>query len=163
MAIIKANFLIIHSKIMRFEKSAGAIVFYRHPEGKIEYLLLLHGGDYWNFPKGHIDKNESEIETARREIEEETGLKEIEIIPDFKDREIYFFRAPEKDYVVERRNKLTLKTAVFFLAESKTKDVKISFEHKAYEWLEFEKAVQRLTKYKKIKKMIEKADKFLKG
>ena len=146
---------------MQIEKSAGAVVFYRNPDGKIDYLLLNHGEDYWNFPKGHIDNKESEIETAKREIEEETGLKEIDIIPFFRIRRIYFFRAPKDDYVAARSNKLTFKTVIFFLAEAKSKEVKVSYEHRGYEWLEFNDALKRLKKYKNIQNILKKADKFL--
>jgi 8-oxo-dGTP pyrophosphatase MutT (NUDIX family) len=36
---------------MPFEKSAGAIIFYRGKNGIIKYLLLKHRAGHWNFPK----------------------------------------------------------------------------------------------------------------
>ena len=44
------------------------------------YLLARHNGGHWSFPKGHVEKNETEKETALREIREETGLNVIKII-----------------------------------------------------------------------------------
>lgn len=60
---------------MKQEKSCGAVVYRRH-EGKTEILLIRHvNGGHWAFPKGHVEKGETEEETALREIREETGLK----------------------------------------------------------------------------------------
>jgi 8-oxo-dGTP pyrophosphatase MutT (NUDIX family) len=75
--------------IMPVEKSAGAVIF-RKEGGKIYYLLLYYQSGarrphpYWDFPKGHIEKGEKPEDTARREVKEETGLKNIDIIEDFR-------------------------------------------------------------------------------
>ena len=59
---------------MLHEKSCGAIV-YRRFHGNIEILLIKHiNSGHWSFPKGHVEGDETELETARREIKEETGL-----------------------------------------------------------------------------------------
>ena len=55
------------------EKSCGGIVW-RERDGKREYLIIRHNGGHWSFPKGHVENNETEEETATREIREETGL-----------------------------------------------------------------------------------------
>ena len=66
------------------EKTIGIVVFKK--EGKsIKYLLLHHGGEYWNFPKGRQEGLEEELDSAKRELEEETGIKDIKIIDGFKD------------------------------------------------------------------------------
>ena len=60
--------------IMNYEKSCGAIVYRKH-HGNTEILLVRHiKSGYWSFPKGHVEEGETEEETARREIKEETGL-----------------------------------------------------------------------------------------
>lgn len=56
---------------MPSEKSAGAVIFYRQPDGQIEYLLLKHNERYWNFPKGRIEAGEDSLAAARREVEED--------------------------------------------------------------------------------------------
>ena len=59
---------------MRREKSCGALV-YRTKNGEIELRLLKHRfGGHWSVPKGHVEEGESEVETALREVWEETGL-----------------------------------------------------------------------------------------
>jgi len=143
---------------MPVERSAGAVIFKRKNE-KIFYLLLHYPGashrskkDYWDFPKGHIEKGEKEIETVKREVFEETGLKNIKILDGFKETIKYFFKW---------EGKTILKFVTFYLAETKEKEVKISFEHTGYEWLPFEKAVERLS-FKNAKEILKKAHQFLK-
>ena len=59
---------------MKHEKSCGAVV-YRQQEAKLQVLLIRHrNGGHWAFPKGHVEAGETELDTARREILEETGL-----------------------------------------------------------------------------------------
>lgn len=147
---------------MPIEKSAGAIVFYQWPDSKIEYLLLRHSDKYWNFPKGHIEAGETEEKAARREVKEETGL-DVEIMPGFKVWEKYFFRSSKEKGKVEDEGKIIFKLVIFYLAQAKNKNVKISFEHQGYEWLNLEKALARVKKYKTSGKILRKADGFLKS
>ncbi|MBL7150916.1 NUDIX domain-containing protein [Candidatus Microgenomates bacterium] len=141
---------------MPLEKSAGAVIF-RKEEGKIYYLLLHYptgsrtSKDYWDFPKGHIEKGEDEIKTVKREVEEETGLKDIEFIEGFKEWIKYFF----KD-----KGKTVFKIVTFYLVETKTKDVKISFEHIGYQWLPYKQALEELT-FKNAKEILKKANNFI--
>lgn len=60
---------------MAIEKTAGAVV-YRQRAGQLEYLLLqsTNPGNFWGFPKGHVEGKETLAATAIREIREETGL-----------------------------------------------------------------------------------------
>lgn len=141
---------------MPLEKSAGAIVF--RQEKKENYYLLLHypssskaKKDYWDLPKGHIERGEEEIETVKREVEEETGLKEIEFVNGFKEQIRYFFKFEGKNI---------LKFVVFYLAQTDKKDIKISGEHLGYEWLSFDKAIEKLT-FKNAKEVLKKADDFI--
>jgi len=145
---------------MPVEKSAGAIVFRREKDGAIKYLLLKHRADYWNFPKGIIEKGEGLKEAALREIREETGLKEVELIPGFKETVRYFFKV-KYDYQVARGFKIgqmTLKFVTYFLAESKSKEIKISLEHQDYAWLNFEGVMDKFKKYKINQNILKKAD-----
>jgi len=142
---------------MPVEKSAGAIIFFDQG-GKKEYLLLRYAGstkkakDYWDFPKGHIEKGETEIETVKREIKEETGLEDIGFISGFKTSIRYFFRKQEK---------VIFKIVVFYLARAKTKNVKISFEHIGFKWLPYEEALKTVT-YKNAKEVLKRAFQYLK-
>lgn len=59
---------------MKKEISCGAVIA-RQTDAGCEILLIRHqNGGHWAFPKGHVEANETEAETALREIREETGL-----------------------------------------------------------------------------------------
>ena len=135
---------------MKQEKSAGAIVFRKDKEPI--YLLLQYEVKHWDFPKGNIEKGEKDIETVKREIEEETGIKDIEIVPGFKEKIQYYFKF--KDDLIN-------KTVIFYLAKTKTEKVKLSFEHIGFEWLPYDKAIEKLT-FKNAKEILKKANEFLK-
>ncbi|MDE6835197.1 MAG: NUDIX domain-containing protein [Ruminococcus sp.] len=91
---------------MLYEKSCGAIV-YRKFHGNTEILLIKHiNSGHWSFPKGHVETGETEIETAKREIKEETAIDVI-IDPTFRETVTY---SPKKD---------TVKVVVYFLAKAK--------------------------------------------
>lgn len=61
------------------EPTAGGIVF-RHGQKGIEILLIQDAKDRWTIPKGHIEEGETAQQTARREIGEEAGLKDVDIL-----------------------------------------------------------------------------------
>ncbi len=154
---------------MPIEKSAGAVVFYKSGKPrttkhflrkvlgvrgkKIEYLLLHHELGHWDFPKGWIERREKLEETAKREIGEETGIKDIEFIPGFKEHIKYFFKWEGKNI---------FKIVTFFLAETKAQDVVLSFEHIGYKWLPYEEALKQLT-HKDVKEVLKKAHQFIKN
>lgn len=96
---------------VQYEKSCGAVVFTRTAEG-IRYVIVQSLEGYYGFPKGHCEKNETEEETAMREIMEETGLK-VRLIPGFRDVDIHAI--PQKPGV--------MKQIVYFLAEYDHQDV----------------------------------------
>lgn len=63
------------------EPTSGGIVFRFTPDKKdIEILLIQDSKERWTIPKGHIEPGETAKVTARREIEEETGLKNVSIL-----------------------------------------------------------------------------------
>ncbi|MCH8003291.1 MAG: NUDIX domain-containing protein [Nanoarchaeota archaeon] len=135
---------------MKIERSAGAIVFIKEKEPI--YLLLHYEAKHWDFPKGNIEKGEKDQETVKREIEEETGIKDIEIVKDFKEKIQYYFKF---------KDELINKTVIFYLAKTKTKQVKLSFEHIGSEWLPYDKAIEKLT-FKNAKEILKNANNFLK-
>ncbi|HRR39455.1 MAG TPA: NUDIX domain-containing protein [Candidatus Paceibacterota bacterium] len=154
------------------ERSAGAIIFrkeiFLEKKDKIYYLLLHYPSGHWDFVKGHIEKGESERETAKREIKEETGIKDVKFIPGFIEKINYFFYRnlnDQKDPPLSfnQNNKvLVLKEVVFYLAETKEKNVEISFEHIGYEWLEYKEAIKKVT-FKNAREVLKKANEFLKS
>lgn len=61
------------------EPTAGGIVF-RHGEKGVEILLIQDAKDRWTIPKGHIEEGETAQQTAKREIGEEAGLKDVDVL-----------------------------------------------------------------------------------
>ncbi len=133
------------------EKSAGAVVFRDTPGGRM-YLLLLNAGR-WDFPKGGVEKGESELQTVLREVEEETGLKGIEIIPGFRKVIEYYYRRDRKN---------VHKQVVYMLASTDTESVRISFEHQGFGWFRYEEALKRAS-YDNSKFTLMDAEKFVRG
>lgn len=134
------------------EKSCGIILFreelpYKH---RRKYLILHYPGGHFDFPKGHVEKGEERAEkkTALRELEEETGIKKVEFMPDFRS-EIF--------YTYFKKGKLSYKQVVFFLGKTTEKEVKLSFEHKNSMWLDFKKALKTLT-YDNAKNLLREAE-----
>lgn len=119
---------------MRKEKSCGAVV-YRNING-IRYYLIQHMNlGHISIPKGHVEKNESEVQTALREIKEETSLDVI-IDTNFRKDITY---SPYEGVV---------KDVVFFVAESKDSKTPIDehdLEVNRSVFLPFEEAYELLT------------------
>ena len=135
---------------MKNERSAGAVVFRKDKE--IMYLLLHYEAKHWDFPKGNVEKGETDIETVKREIEEETGIKDVRIAPKFKEKMQYYFKF---------KDELINKTVVFYLARTETEHIKLSFEHIDSKWLAYDDAMDKLT-FKNAKEILKKANKFIK-
>jgi len=163
------------------ENSAGVLIF-RKENGKIFYLLLHYPainrkGGHWEFPKGHIEAGENEETAAKRETEEETGIKDLKIIYGFKEYIKYVFRAraekqpasappplkfqrASKATAGKEKQKWIFKLVVFFVAETKTKEIKLSPEHIGFAWLEFDEAYKKIT-YKNSKELLKKVNEFV--
>ena len=134
------------------EKSAGAVVFRK--ENGIKFLLLKYKfkSEYWDFPRGNIEKGEKAEDTAKREIEEETGIKDLKFLKNFRQKVKWFYR---------RENKLISKEVIYFLAQTDEKEVRISEENVGYEWLSYEEALSKLKPTSQ--KVLKEAMKFLSG
>ena len=69
------------------EKSCGAVVFTRR-YGEIMFVIVQEASGAYSFPKGHVEGNETEMQTAAREIREETGLRPV-FVPGFREADEY--------------------------------------------------------------------------
>ncbi len=130
------------------EKSCGALV-YRKYHGNTEILLIKHiNSGHWSFPKGHVENDETEVETAVREIKEETG---IDVIIDQSFREIVTY-SPRRD---------THKEVVYFIAKAKNTDFTPQADEIAdIKWVEIGRAGSVLS-YDNDKSIVNKAKNFI--
>jgi 8-oxo-dGTP pyrophosphatase MutT (NUDIX family) len=125
------------------ERSAGTILYRKTSAGNL-YLLLNYPSGHWDFVKGNIEKGEMLKETVIREIEEETGITDVNFVEGFEDKVEYHY---------QRDGQLVHKEVVFFLAKTNTENVKLSHEHNGFIWLDFNSALKKLT-YKTAQNML---------
>lgn len=115
------------------EKSCGAVVF-RRTDSKVEYLLLFQNkSKTWSFPKGHQEMDESEMETALREIQEEAGLN-VTVLDGFQ--ETVSYPISEK----------STKELVLFLAKAVGETEIREDEIKEHVWVDRDRAIEMLPK-----------------
>lgn len=136
---------------MKKEKSCGAVVYKK--ENKETFILLLkHNAGHWSFPKGHVEEDETEEQTALREIKEETNL-DVTIDKGFRRVSTY---SPKEG---------VMKDVIFFIAKLK-EDAE---EEKAQEceiqelgWFSYEDAINTIT-YDNDKNILKQAIKYIRS
>ena len=128
--------------------SCGAVI-YRKSQGRVLYLLLKHSnGNHWSLAKGHTEPGETEVQTALREIEEETALS-VKLRPGFREAIGY---SPSTGIQ---------KTVVFFLAKARGKKLKLQkSEILNAVWLELEDAL-KLISHKDTAEVLRRAERHL--
>jgi len=134
------------------KRAAGFIIFRRKSE-RVEYLLLQasYGKHHWTPPKGHVEYGENDMATAYRETEEEAGFhkEHLKVFPRFLAVLHYYV-------------KMSPKEAVYWLAELVDDDrkVKLSNEHKKFEWCDLEKACEYVN-HEELKKTLRNSQIFI--
>ena len=129
------------------EKSCGAVVY--NSERQTFLIIKMLNGN-WGFPKGHTENQETDIQTAIREVTEETGIK-IEILDGFK-KSIKYIPFPE-----------VLKEVIFFIGITKEEKVVIDKgEIEDYMWCSYEEALKMIT-YKPQRDIMESSLQFIKN
>ncbi len=132
------------------------IVFHRSA-GRCRFLLVLSRltkRPLWEFPKGGVDGQETLLQTAFRELEEEAGLsaEQVKLVQGFEWSESYRFtsgREPERT--------LIHKKVTYYLGESSSIEVRLApKEISEHAWLELDEALRRL-KYKERRRMLREA------
>lgn len=134
---------------MSNEKSCGAIVYRKH-HGNTEILLIKHvRSGFWSFPKGHMEDGESEIQTAVREIKEETNIDVSVDDTSFRESVTFY---PRRDITKE---------VVYFLARALTYDcARQEEEISDVRWVEIGQAATMLS-YDNDRILVNKAKAFL--
>lgn len=133
-----------------FEKSCGTVL-YTTINNVVHYLLIKSEDNYCGFPKGHIEKFETEIETALRETWEETSIKAT-ITDGFRQETTYTMGNGKT------------KSVVYFLASYANQNPTHNkgFEHNDYLQLTFDEAYSMLT-FENTKEILKAANDYLKG
>ncbi len=126
------------------EPTAGGIVF-RHGEKGVEILLIQDAKDRWTIPKGHIEEGETAQQTAKREIGEEAGLKEVDVLGWLG--KIHFR--------YRRIDKLVLMTTQIYLVRAKgdTNAIKKEEWMNGIKWFRFHDALEAI-EYEDIGKLM---------
>ena len=134
---------------MLYEKSCGFVV-YDENQGARKYLVIrARNGDY-GFPKGHVEGDETEYETALRELKEETNL-EVQIFEGFR-RQV--------EYIMPRRRNV-MKRCVYFLGRCTTDNIVCqASEVLEAEFLPLDEALNLLT-FDNTKEILKEADAFI--
>lgn len=132
---------------MKEERSAGTILFIEESSG-ILFLLLHYPSGHWDFVKGKIENGETLLQTVLREVKEETGISDVQFVKGFEER---------IEYNYKRSDRLVHKQVIFFLAKTNTRNVKLSYEHIDFVWLNFDEAVKKVT-YKNARHILQKAN-----
>ncbi|MBN4049304.1 NUDIX domain-containing protein, partial [bacterium AH-315-N14] len=131
---------------MNIEKSCGAVIYRKLGEG-FEFLAVKSKANgHWSFPKGHMEKDESEKETARREVLEETGLSII-LLDEFRTKIEY------------QLTESALKEVIFFIGITSEQSVNIQQEEiEEFRWLNYKEMLDLLTFENSKKILIEVKD-----
>jgi 8-oxo-dGTP pyrophosphatase MutT (NUDIX family) len=119
------------------EERAAGVVLFREEDGRRLFLLLRHEqGGHWGFAKGRIERGEGELEAAMREIREETGIVDVDLVAGV---------SIESRYPVRRGGRMLRKTVTYFAARVRGDAIQLSHEHTDGRWLVPTEALQILT------------------
>ena len=121
---------------MKYTQTAGGVVL--NQEGLV--LVVSQNGNSWSLPKGHIDSGEDKLQAAKREIYEESGISELELIKELDSYERY------KIGLDGGEDKSELKTIFMFLFKTTQEELKpIDPANPEAVWVKKEKVAELLT------------------
>ena len=114
---------------MKQEKSCGCIII----NDKNEVLLIHHNAGHWDFPKGHVEYGETEMETAIREVKEETNI-DVKVNEEYRYSTKY---SPKEG---------TIKEVIYFLARNLSDNKQAQLEEVSeVKWFTMKDAIDKIT------------------
>ena len=134
---------------MKEEISSGIIIF--RNRGKIEFLFLQRREGFLDMPKGHVEKGESELNAAKREALEETGLS-VNPVEGFRELQQYWY--------TYEGEKIWKKVSLYLGIVSENAEVRISNEHTGFVWLSLDDTLKTLS-FQNQKEIIRQAYDFI--
>ena len=130
------------------EKSCGAIV-YKIENNELKFLLVYQENGHYSFPKGHVENNETEVETSIREIKEETNL-DVNIDTNFRHVITYYLD-----------NECVYKDVVYYIATPVSFDLKSQEgEIRECSWNNYNETLDKL-EYDNIKEVFMSANEYI--
>ncbi len=136
---------------MKYEKSCGAVVFTRI-NNKIKYLLIRNLTGIYGFPKGHVEQDETEEQTALREVVEEVGIA-VNLLSGFRS---------EDEYPISQKEN-TIKKIVYFLGEYSNQKFTYQKEELMNALLLDYETAMTLFQFESNKRILSEANNFLLG
>lgn len=140
---------------MKKDFAYGVIVFYEENE-TVYYLILKQVQGHWSFPKGHAEKGETEMQTALRELEEETGITDVTLVSEGQKIKDEYIIKPDSPKPIN-------KIVEFYIGQVSNKDVTMQdgeiFEFK---WITAEEGNDILT-YDSSKRILKSANELVKN
>lgn len=128
------------------ERSYGIIPIAREPNGTILFLIVQHTEGHFAFPKGRAVGDETYEQTALRELCEETGIRECQLLPAVSFNDHYSF---------ERNGHLISKDVKYFVGKVRKQQITLSTDElKDYRWAPFSEAIRLIT-HPSTKKILE--------
>jgi len=115
-------------------------------------LLLQYPQGHWDLPKGHVEENDGDHHaTVLRELEEETGIREVQILAGFEERTEYTYR---------HKGKRHTKQVFWYIGETEEITVQLSHEHRGYVWLDWDQALSTIT-HDETRTVVQQAQRFV--
>lgn len=122
---------------MRYRTSCGIIPLHIDNTKTLRFLLVQGHGDFWGFPKGHKEKKETHLETAQRELLEETSI----VCSKYFSHRTY----KERYRIPKKRGSDIIKKVIYFVGLTENTHVKLqTTELKKYGWFTLSEARERL-------------------
>lgn len=140
--------------MLPIEQCYGVIVFLMGEQNKFLLLERKETKDDWTFAKGHIEEGETPKETAIRELKEETGIKEIEILD---------LPLIHEEYEIFKNGEKRFKMNDYFIGFVKQNKVKIEEkEIQSYKWVSYKEAIDSF-EYERRKRVLIEAQRYIKN